>query len=121
MQEQNIDGLALEVEEAYLQWRRVKTLESKNLYERITRDLTEAREVLRELKGTNTEVLALMEEQALTRASKGPGGIVSALGSVITSASFNHECTELKVQTISGKNMIISRELSSATRMVEPL
>jgi DNA invertase Pin-like site-specific DNA recombinase len=109
LQEQNIDGLALEVEEAYLHWRRVKTLEAKNLYERITRDLTEARAVLRELKGTNTEVLALMEEQALTRASKGAGGIISALGSVVTSASFNHDCSELKVQTISGKNMGIFR------------
>lgn len=107
--EADIDELALELEEAYLHWRRVKTLEAKNFYERVNRDLTEARGALRELKGTNTEVLALMEEQALTRASKGPEGIISALGSVVTSASFNHECTELKVQTISGKNVLVLR------------
>jgi len=107
--EADIDGLALEVEEAYLHWRRVKTLEAKTSYERITRDLTEAREALLTIKGTNTEVLALMEEQALTRASKGTEGIISALGSVVTSASFNHDCTELKVQTISGKNVGVLR------------
>lgn len=118
--EADIDGLALEVEDAYLHWRRVKTLEAKTIFERITRDLTQAREELTKVKGTNTEVLASMEEQALTRASKGDS-ILSALGSVVTSASFNHECTELKVQTISGKNVVISRELSSATRMVEAL
>jgi DNA invertase Pin-like site-specific DNA recombinase len=106
--EADIDGLALEVEEAYLHWRRVKTLEAKTSYERITRDLTEAREALLTIKGTNTEVLALMEEQALTRASKS-GSIISALGSVVTSASFNHDCTELKVQTISGKNVGVLR------------
>lgn len=106
--EQDIYGLELEVEESYLKWRRVKTLEAKTIYERATRDLTEAREELAKIKGTNTEVLATMEEQALIRADRG-GSIISALGSVLTSASFNHECTELKVQTISGKNVVISR------------
>jgi DNA invertase Pin-like site-specific DNA recombinase len=106
--EADIDGLALEVEEAYLHWRRVKTLEAKTIFERITKELTEARDALTKVKGTNTEVLALMEEQALIRASKG-GSIIRALGSVVTSASFNHECTELKVQTISGKNVVILR------------
>jgi hypothetical protein len=108
LKEVEIDGLTLEVEEAYLHWRRVKTLEAKTIFERITRDLTLAREELTKVKGTNTEVLASMEEQALTRASKG-GSILNALGSVVTSASFNHECTELKVQTISGKNMVVLR------------
>ena len=102
-------GLEEEVEQAFLHWQRVKTLEAKNMYERVTRHLTEAREALKTLKGTNTEVLALIEEQALTRASKGAGGVVSAIGSVVTSAAFNHECTVLKVQTISGKNVTVSR------------
>ena len=106
--EQDIYGLELEVEESYLNWRRVKTLEAKTIYERVTRDLTEAREELTKVKGTNTEVLASMEEQALIRADKG-GSILSALGSVVTSAAFNHDCSELKVQTISGKNVVISR------------
>lgn len=106
--EADIYGLELEVEEAYLHWRRVKTLEAKTIFERITKELTEARDALTKVKGTNTEVLALMEEQALIRASKG-GAILSALGSVVTFASFNHECSELKVQTISGKNVVISR------------
>lgn len=106
--EQDIYGLELEVEESYLNWRRVKSLEAKTIYERVTRDLTEAREELTKVKGTNTEVLASMEEQALIRADKG-GSILSALGSVVTSAAFNHDCSELKVQTISGKNVVISR------------
>lgn len=106
--ERDIAGLEEEVETAYLHWRRLKTLESKTMYERVTRDLTEGRDALKALKGTNTEVLALIEEQALTRASN-EGKLISALGSVVTSAAFNHECTELKVQTISGKNVTVFR------------
>ena len=107
--EQDMAGLEEEVEQAYLHWMKVKTLEARNMYERVTRDLTEAREAIKTLKGTNTEVLALIEEQALTRASKGELGVISAIGSVVTSAAFNHECTELKVQTISGKNVTVFR------------
>ena len=107
--EQDMAGLEEEVEQAFRHWQLVKTLESKNMYERVTRHLTEAREALKTLKGTNTEVLALIEEQALTRASKGAGGIISAIGSVVTSAAFNHECSELKVQTISGKTVHVFR------------
>lgn len=105
--EHDLDGLALELEEAYLSWRRSKTLEGRRLYERLSVEFSKAQKELQEVKGTNTEVLATMEEQALVRASR-DGQIISALGSVITSASMNTECTELTIKTISGKTVTVS-------------
>jgi DNA invertase Pin-like site-specific DNA recombinase len=100
--EHDLDGLALEVEEAYLSWRRHKTLEARRLYDRLSEDFSNAQRELQQAKGTNTEVIAAMEEQALSRASK-RGRIIDALGSVVTSAIMNTECTELTIRTISGK------------------
>lgn len=105
--EHDLDGLALEVEEAYLSWRRSKTLEARRLYDRLSYEFSKAQKELQEAKGTNTEVLAAMEEQALVRASK-EGQIIGALGSVVTSAAMNTECTELTITTISGKIVKVS-------------
>jgi DNA invertase Pin-like site-specific DNA recombinase len=106
--EHDLDGLSLEIEDAYLDWRKAKTLETRRLYERLLEEHARAQRDLQETKGTNTEVLASMEEQALARASAG-GSILTALGSVVTSASFDNECTQLTVSTISGKIILVHR------------
>lgn len=104
--EYDLEGLSLEVEEAYLAWRRSKTLEARRLYDRLSDEFSKAQKELQETKGTSTEVLATMEEQALRRASK-EGKIIGALGSVVTSASMNVDCTELTIRTISGKTVTV--------------
>lgn len=105
--EHDLDGLAHELEEAYLSWRRNKTLEGRRLYDLLSIEFSKAQKELQDAKGTNTEVLATMEEQALARASR-EGKIIGALGSVVTSASMNTECTELTIKTISGKIVTVS-------------
>lgn len=104
--ERDLEALALEIEEAWGEWRRCKTLETRQLWERLTREEAVAKRALNELKGTNTEVLTSMEEQALLRHSKA-GNILGASGSVITSASMDTECTTLLVRLISGKTVSV--------------
>lgn len=105
--ERDLEALALEIEEAWGEWRRCKTLETRQLWERLTREEAEAKEALNELKGTNTELLTSMEEQTLLRHSKA-GNILGAAGSVITSASMDTECTTLLLRLISGKSVTVT-------------
>lgn len=106
--ERDLEGLTLEIEEAWAAWRLSKTLEARKLWEGLTREAAEAKKALEELKSTNTEVLTSMEEGALLRHSKA-GNILGAVGSVVTSASMDTECTTLLVRLISGKTVSVRR------------
>jgi DNA invertase Pin-like site-specific DNA recombinase len=105
--ERALEALTLEIEEAWTAWRLIKTLEARKLWEGLNREAAEAKKELVELKSTNTEVLASMEEANLLRHSKA-GNIIGAARSVITSASMDTECTTLSVRLISGKTVTVT-------------
>lgn len=104
--ERDLEGLTLEIEEAWAAWRLSKTLEARKLWEGLTREAAEAKKALEELKSTNTEVLTSMEEGALLRHSKA-GNILGAAGSVVTSAWMDTQCETLTVRLISGKQLTV--------------
>ncbi len=102
--EVEIDELAYEIEDAYNHWRSVKTLEARQVWENLNKKLNLSKDQLLKIRGSNTEVLAIMEEQILIRASNA-GGLIDGLRGVTLSASFNTKCDELTIVTISGKTV----------------
>lgn len=96
-------GIGEEIEEAFLLWRRTKGLIEKNTYDRLISERESMKASLQALKGSNTEVLALIEEQALLRSSRTQEGLLGVLRQVVARIETNHEITELYLTTISGK------------------
>ena len=100
--EQLIGNLEEEVNEAYAHFRKVKTLEARQLWEKLTYEKNTLTEELLTKRGSNTEVLLVVEEAAIARAREA-GKLISCLRSVTTSVQFNNKFTKLTLKTISGK------------------
>ena len=97
-----IDALTEEIAEAYSHWKRVKTVEARQRWDRLVVEIGAMREELRELQKSDTEVLLAIEERALSRADK-QGSLIHALRSVVVNATFSADCSQLDLSTISGK------------------
>lgn len=104
--EADLWGLDEEIEVAFGEWRRTKGLTEKSTYERLLTEASSLRASLQALKGSNTEVLALIEEQALLRADRAKTGLLGALRQVVASIETNHEISKVFVTTISGKKCV---------------
>ena len=100
--EQFIGNLEEEVNEAYAHFRKVKTLEARQLWEKLTYEKNTLTEELFTKRGSNTEVLLVVEAAAIERARQA-GKLISCLRSITTSAQFNNKFTKLTLKTISGK------------------
>ncbi len=88
--------------------RKVKTIEARQHWDRLMQEVASMREELRQIEGSNTEILLALENRALERAGE-TGSLISGLRSVVTSASFNSDCSELTIRTISGKTVVEER------------
>lgn len=108
--EDDLLGLDEAIEEARLHWRRVKTLAARELYESAIADRRVLIERVNDLKGRNTAVLLSIEEKALARADQ-RGDLLHAVQSVIVNISFDTECKNLAIKTLSGKAIHVA-ELS---------
>lgn len=104
-----IDKLTTDVEDAHLHWRKVKTIEARQRWDRLMQEVASMREELRQIEGSNTEILLALENRALERAGE-TGSLIRGLRSVVTSASFNSDCSELSIRTISGKTVVMARD-----------
>jgi hypothetical protein len=100
-----IDGLSDELETAYAHWRRVKTVEARQQWNRLENEVAVMREELRQLQKSDTEVLLAIEEQALRRAAE-HGSLIDCLRSVTIKVLFNADCSQIEMHTISGKKII---------------
>jgi hypothetical protein len=102
--DQDIDGLALEIEDAFASWRANKSLATKTSYEKLLGEYSELKRKLQDTKTTNTEVLASLEERLIHNAK----GNVKVFKQVFTSVSVNHELSEWQFRMISGKSFVLS-------------
>ena len=110
--EQVIGNLEEEINEAYAHFRKVKTLEARQLWEKLTYEKNTLTEELLTKRGSNTEVLLALEEAAIERARKA-GKLISCLRSVTKSAHFSNKFTKLTLKTISGKVVLAEDFLPS--------
>jgi len=97
-----VSALTADAEDEYLNWRKNRSLESRQQWERVIKELNECKSKLSRISGANTEVLSAIEEKTLARASH-QKSTINALRAVATEIHFNHDCTELSLYTISGK------------------
>jgi hypothetical protein len=102
--EHTLGALNDDVGEAYAEWRKLKTRESKATYDLLQADYSRAADALRALKGKHTEVLASIEEGALMRNN---GDLIKSVRAVAVSVTLNHELTEITLKSISGKTVIM--------------
>ncbi len=103
-----ISALSDDVREAHSRWRSAKTREARQEWERLMQELTDLQDELRNIRKGNTEILLAIEEQALQRASQS-GHLIDGLRSTVVSANFDATCSQLEIQTISGKKVIERR------------
>ena len=97
--EADLDGIALEIEEAYLTWRKVKTLASKTTYEQLLSESAELKAKIQGIKSTNTEILATLEEQRI-KESQGDSRVFRQVLKAVTT---DHELKEWVFTFISGR------------------
>jgi hypothetical protein len=102
--EHTLGALHDDVGEAYAEWRKLKTRESKATYDLLQADYSRAADALRALKGKHTEVLASIEERALMRNN---GDLIKSVRAVAVSVTLNHELTEITLKSISGKTVVM--------------
>lgn len=102
--EHTLGALDDDITEAYAEWRKLKTRESKATYDLLQADYSKASDALLALKGKHTEVLASIEDAALLRNS---GDLIKSLRAVTVSVTLNHELTEITLKSISGKTVIM--------------
>jgi DNA invertase Pin-like site-specific DNA recombinase len=102
--EHTLGALHDDVGEAYAEWRKLKTRESKATYDLLQADYSKAKDALLVLKGKHTEVLASIEDAALLRNN---GDLIKSLRAVALSVILNHELTEITLKSISGKTVVM--------------
>ena len=102
--EHTLGALHDDIGEAYAEWRKAKTRESKATYDLLQADYSKAADALLALKGKHTEVLASIEEAALLRNS---GDLIKSLRAVTVSVTLNHELTKITLKSISGKTVVM--------------
>ncbi len=98
--EDDLVGLELEIEDAWGAWRKTKALEAKSTYERLVAEQVRLKTQIVDMGQSNTEVLATLEETALSGAT---GGLLSVVRRVAKSIQINHEMNTVIVTTISGR------------------
>jgi hypothetical protein len=97
--EADLDGIAMEIEEAYLTWRKVKTLASKTSYEQLLSEAAELKAKIQGIKSTNTEILATLEEQRIKESM----GDSRVFRQVLKAATTDHDLREWVFSFISGR------------------
>jgi hypothetical protein len=97
--EADLDGLDMEIEEAYTAWRKVKTLAAKTSYEQLLSESADLKAKIQGMKSTNTEILASLEEQRIKEAK----GDARVFRQVLKGVTTDHDLKVWTFTFISGR------------------